>query len=58
MRIFGLREEVNEKNLEEKVIEMVKENLEVELKPEDIEIVHRIGKMERNSNEETRDLER
>ena len=51
VRIFGLRGEVNEKNLEEKVIEMVKENLEVELKPEDIEIVHRIGKMERNSNE-------
>ena len=51
VRIFGLREDGSEENLEEKVIEMVKENLEVELKREDIEIVHRIGKMERNSTE-------
>ncbi|KAJ7386738.1 hypothetical protein OS493_006751 [Desmophyllum pertusum] len=40
----------DEENLEDKVIMMVKEKLDVDLKQEDIDIVHRVGKMEQNGD--------
>lgn len=42
VRIFGLQEERDE-NLEERVITFAKEYVNVEVKPEEVEIVHRIG---------------
>ena len=49
--MLGLDEEPVE-NLESKFIEVIKENLDEEIKPEEIEIIHRIGRPGRTDNGE------
>lgn len=39
-----------DENLEQKVINLAKEHLEVDLKPEKIEIVHRVGAVQRHTS--------
>ena len=41
LRIHGLEEEQGE-NLEEKFVRFVRENLQEEIRPDEIEIIHRI----------------
>ncbi len=43
MRIFNICEE-NRENVEEKVIEAVRNEIDVNIQPSDIDIVHRIGR--------------
>lgn len=47
IRILGLDEDLEE-NLEAKFISCMKENLDEEIKPEEIEIIHRIGAITRS----------
>ena len=49
IRILGITEEHDE-NLERKLIEVIKENLDEDIKPEEIEIIHRIGRPGRTEN--------
>ena len=51
IRTLGVDEEPDE-NLECKFIEVIKENLDEEIKPEEIEIIHRIGRPGRTDNGE------
>ena len=51
LRILGLDEEEGE-NLEQKFVEFVKENLQEELRPEEIEIIPRIGKKNNNDGDQ------
>ena len=51
LRILGLGEEEGE-NLEQKFVEFVKENLQEEIRPEEIEIIHRIGKKNNNDGDQ------
>ena len=51
IRMLGVDEEPDE-NLECKFIEVIKENLDEEIKPEEIEIIHRIGRPGRTDNGE------
>ena len=51
IRMLGLDEKPVE-NLESKFIEVIKENLDEEIKPEEIEVIHRIGQPERKDNGE------
>ena len=53
VRIHGL-EEHSEEDVEAKVIGMAKDELGVEIKPEEIEIAHRIGQARNNSSETAR----
>ena len=46
LRIYGLKEERDE-DLEGKVLKFAKDELNVELQDEEIEIVHRVGRMQR-----------
>ena len=50
IRIFGLREEHGE-NLEEKVIKFAKESLDAHIGNDEIEIVHRVGRMPMQSGD-------
>ena len=49
VRIFGVEEEPEE-NLEVKLINLAKEHLQVKIKPEEFEIVHRIGAVRRRAD--------
>ena len=51
LRILRLHEEEGE-NLEQKFVEFVKENLQEEIRPEEIEIIHRIGKKNNNDGDQ------
>ena len=54
IRMLGIDEEPDE-NLECKFIEVIKENLHEEIKPEEIEIIHRIGRPGRTDDEHDSD---
>lgn len=49
VRIFGVEEEPEE-NLEVKLINLAKGHLQVEIKPDEIEIVHRVGAVRRRAD--------
>ena len=49
VRIFGVEEDPQE-NLEVKLINLAKEHLQVDIKPEDVEIVHRVGAVRRRAD--------
>ena len=51
LRIHGLEEEDGE-NLEEKFINFAQEHLQVEIQPEEVEIIHRIGAKKQRTAEE------
>ena len=53
LRILGVDEEEGE-DLESKFITLIKENLDEEVKPEDVEVIHRIGVKNVNRNENQR----
>ena len=53
LRILGVDEEEGE-DLEPKFITLIKENLDEEVKPEDVEVIHRIGVKNVNRNENQR----
>lgn len=48
VRIFGVSEDPEE-HLEEKVITLIKDKLDVEVEPEEIDVIHRVGKKERST---------